>query len=275
MSGVRALVTGATGTTGSRVAAGARSAGAEVRTASRHGSDVHFDWHDRDTWPAALDGCERAYLLPPAGLDLAPSMVPFIELARRNGVARLVLLGNSGCPRGGAGVGAVHQALAEGGLDDFVVLRPSWFMQNVTGEHYLARMIRDEDRIVTATGEGRVGFVDADDIAAVAVHALLDEKRPAAELVLTGPEALSYRRVAQVVGAARGRPVAFESVTPAELAERLTRSYPPRFAQALAGLDAVIATGAEDRVTSDVERVTGRPPRSFEQFAAAAFWSAG
>jgi uncharacterized protein YbjT (DUF2867 family) len=271
MSGVRALVTGATGTTGSRVAAGARSAGAEVRTASRHGSDVHFDWHDRDTWPAALDGCERAYLLPPAGLDLAPSMVPFIELARRNGVARLVLLGNSVFPMGGPGVGAVHQALAEGGLDDFVVLRPSWFMQNVTGEHYLARMIRDEDRIVTATGEGRVGFVDADDIAAVAVHALLDEKRPAAELVLTGPEALSYRRVAQVVGAARGRPVAFESVTPAELAERLTRSYPPRFAQALAGLDAVIATGAEDRVTSDVERVTGRPPRSFEQFAAAAF----
>ena len=66
-------------------------------------------------------------------------------------------------------------------------------MQNVTGEHYLARMVRAEDRIVTATGEGRVSFVDADDIAAVAVHALLDETRPAAELVLTGPEALSYR----------------------------------------------------------------------------------
>jgi uncharacterized protein YbjT (DUF2867 family) len=246
-----------------------------VRTASRHGSDVHFDWYDRGTWPAALDGCDRAYLLPPAGLDLAPSMVPFIELARRNGVERLVLLGNSVFPMGGPGVGAVHQALAEGGPDDFVVLRPSWFMQNVTGKHYLARMVRDEDRIVTATGEGRVGFVDADDIAAVAVHALLDEKRPATELVLTGPEALSYRRVAQVVGAARGRPVAFESVTPAELVERLARTYPLPFAQALAELDAVIAAGAEDRVTPDVKRVTGRPPRSFEQFAAAAFWSAG
>jgi uncharacterized protein YbjT (DUF2867 family) len=136
-------------------------------------------------------------------------------------------------------------------------------------------MVRDEDRIVTATGEGRVGFVDADDIATVAVHALLDEKRPAAELVLTGPEALSYRRVAQIVGAARGRPVAFEPVTPAELAERLARTYPLPFAQALAELDALIAAGAEDRVTPDVERVTGRPPRSFEQFAAAAFRSAG
>jgi uncharacterized protein YbjT (DUF2867 family) len=148
-------------------------------------------------------------------------------------------------------------------------------MQNVTGEHHLARMIRDEDRIVTATGEGRVGFVDADDIAAVAVHALVDETRPAAEMVLTGPEALSYRRVAEIVGAARGRAVAFESVTPAELAERLAHTYPLPFAQALAQLDAVIAAGAEDRVTPDVEHVTGRLPRSFEQFAAAAFRPSG
>ena len=175
------------GRLGRGVAAGARSAGAEVRTASRRGSDVALDWHAASTWPSALDGCDRAYLVPPPGIDVAPSMVPFIELARRSGVARLVLLSNSVFPMGGPGVGAVHQALAEGGADDFVVLRPSWFMQNVTGEHYVARTVRDEDRIVTATGEGRVGFVDADDIAAVAVHALLDETRPAAELVLTAP----------------------------------------------------------------------------------------
>jgi uncharacterized protein YbjT (DUF2867 family) len=275
MSGSGVLVTGATGTTGSRVAAAARSAGAQVRTASRHGSDVRFDWHAADTWPAALHSCLRVYLVPPPGLDVAPVMVPFIEFARHSGVERLVLLSNSVFPMGGPGVGAVHQALADGSDDDFVVLRPSWFMQNVTGDHVLARMIRDEDRIVTATGEGRVGFIDVDDIAAVAVHALLDEMRPAAELVLTGPEALSYRRVAEIVGAARGRPVAFEPVTPAELSERLARTYPPPFAQALADLDAAIAAGVEDRLTPDVERVAGRPPRSFEAFAATAFWSAG
>jgi uncharacterized protein YbjT (DUF2867 family) len=148
-------------------------------------------------------------------------------------------------------------------------------MQNVTGDHVLARMIRDEDRIVTATGEGRVGFIDVHDIVAVAVHALLDEMRPAAELVLTGPEALSYRRVAEIVGTARGRPVAFEPVTPAELSERLARTYPRPFAETLAEIDAAVAAGAQDNVTPDVERVTGRPPRSFEAFAVAAFRSAG
>jgi uncharacterized protein YbjT (DUF2867 family) len=275
MSRSGVLVTGATGTTGSRVAAAARSAGAQVRTASRHGSDVRFDWHAADTWPAALDSCLRVYLVPPPGLDVAPVMMSFIEMARHGGVERLVLLSNSVFPMGGPGVGAVHQALADGSDDDFVVLRPSWFMQNVTGDHVLARMIRDEDRIVTATGEGRVGFIDVDDIAAVAVHALLDEMRPAAELVLTGPEALSYRRVAEIVGAARSRPVAFEPVTPGELSERLARTYPPPFAPAVAHLDAAIAAGVEDRLTLNVERVTGRPPRSFEAFAATAFWSAG
>ena len=256
-------------------AAGARSAGAEVRTASRRGSDVALDWHAASTWPSALDGCDRAYLVPPPGIDARAFDGALYRAGPPQRRRRLVLLSNSVFPMGGPGVGAVHQALAEGGADDFVVLRPSWFMQNVTGEHYVARTVRDEDRIVTATGEGRVGFVDADDIAAVAVHALLDETRPAAELVLTGPEALSYRRVAQIVGAARGRPVAFEPVTPAELVERLARTYPLPFAQALAELDALIAAGAEDRVTPDVERVTGRRPRSFEQFAATAFRSAG
>jgi uncharacterized protein YbjT (DUF2867 family) len=271
MSAARVLVTGATGTTGSRVAAAARTAGAEVRTASRHGSDVDFDWQDDQTWSAALDGCRCVYLVPPPGLDVAPAMVPFIELARDSDIERLVLLSNSVFPKGGPGVGVVHQALAESGRDDFVVLRPSWFMQNVTGKHPLAQMIRDEDRIVTATGEGRVAFVDAEDIAAVAVRALLDVTRPADELVLTGPEALSYRSVAEIVGAARGRPVAFEPVTRAELTERLARIYSMQFAQGLATLDAAIAAGAEDRVTPDVERVTGRPPRSFEQFATTAF----
>jgi len=114
-------------------------------TASRHNSDVLFDWHAPDTWPTALDGCDRVYLVPPPGIDVAPAMVPFVELARRSGVERLVLLSTSVTPMGSWAAGVVHQALAENGSDDFVVLRPSWFMQNVTGEHHLARMIRDED----------------------------------------------------------------------------------------------------------------------------------
>ena len=261
------LITGATGTTGTLITAAARTAGADVRTAARHGADVAFDWYAPDTWPAALVGCDRAYLVPPPGLDVAPAMVPFVELAHARGLRRLVLLGNSVLPRGGPGVGTVWAALT----DDDVVLRPSWFMQNTIGEHPLARMIRDDDRIVTATGEGRIGFVDAADIAAVAVHALLDDPAPATELLVTGPETLSYREVAAIVGAARGRPVTYQPVSVEEQARRLSTHYPPAFARALAAGDAYIAAGGEDRVTTCVPDVTGRPAARFADFAAAAF----
>lgn len=271
MSPARVLVTGATGTTGSRVVAALRASGADVRTASRRGSDVPFDWRAPDTFAAVLEGCRRIYLVPPTdGTDAAAVMLPFVDLARRRGVERIVLLSSSALPSGGPATGQVHAALA-GGPADWVVLRPSWFMQNVTGDHPLARGIRDDDRIVTATGDGRVAFVDADDIAAVAARALLDEGLPASELVLTGPEALSYADVARIVGAARGRSVAHRPVAAAELAALLSRRYPPAYAEMLAQLDVAIAAGAEDRVTDTVQRVTGRPPAGFAEFAARAF----
>jgi len=261
------LITGATGKTGSLVAAGTRAAGAPVRTAARHGADVPFDWYAPDTWAAALDGVRRAYLVPPPGFDVAPAMLPFVRLAHDRGVERLVLLSNSVLGRGGPGVGAVHAALT----GDDVALRPSWFMQNVTGAHPLAQMIRDEDQIVNAAGEGRIGFIDAADIAAVAVRALLDDPAPPAELVLTGPQALSFREVAAIVGEARGRAVAYHPVTPDEQARRLSAHYPPTFARMLADADALLASGAEDRVTTAVPDVTGHPARSFAEFAADAF----
>jgi uncharacterized protein YbjT (DUF2867 family) len=193
-------------------------------------------------------------------------MLPFLRQARATGVHRAVLLSSSAIPEGGPGVGAVHQALP-GLFDQWAVLRPSWFMQNFTGSHAHARSIRAHGEILTATGTGRVGFVDADDIAAVTVHALTDDRAPDTDLVLTGPEALSYGNVAAVVTQVTGRPVVHRSLTYEEMRERLAAQLPPEFAAMLAGMDRAIAEGAEDRVTDTVRRLCGRPPRSFREVA--------
>ncbi len=74
-------------------------------------------------------------------------------------------------------MGAVHRALP-GLFEEWAVLRPSWFMQNFTGTHAHAVSVREDGTILTAAGSGRVGFVDADDIAAVAVRALTDDAAP-------------------------------------------------------------------------------------------------
>ncbi|MFJ8039473.1 NAD(P)H-binding protein [Kitasatospora sp. NPDC096147] len=267
------LVTGATGTTGRRVSAGLAAEGHRVTAAGRAASPVAgaravtFDWHRPATWAGALDGADRVYLVPPVG-DAEPAgvMLPFLRLAREHGVHRAVLLGSSAIPAGGPAVGRVHAELP-GLFPEWAVLRPSWFMQNFTGSMPHARSIREEGVIRTATGSGRVGFVDADDIAAVAVRALTDRTVPGTDLVLTGPRALGYDEVATILSEVTGRPVAHRKLTVDQLRERWAAEIPDEFATLLAELDRSIAAGAEDRTTDTVRRVTGRDPGSFRAFA--------
>ncbi|MFE6175689.1 NAD(P)H-binding protein [Streptomyces sp. NPDC056464] len=267
------LVIGATGTTGSRTAARLSAAGRRVRAAGRRatpvpGADaVRFDWYDPATHGDALDGADRVYLVPPIG-DPEPAsvMLPFLRQARSAGVRRAILLSSSAIPAGGPAVGEVHRALP-GLFDEWAVLRPSWFMQNFTGAHTHADGIREHGVIRTATGKGRVGFVDADDIAAVAVHALTDEQAPDTDLILTGPEALSHDDVAAIVTEVTGRPVAHHHLAYDDMRDRLAAVIPPEFATMLADMDRAIAEGDEDRTTDTVRRVTGRPPNGFRAVA--------
>ncbi|MEU1406889.1 NAD(P)H-binding protein [Streptomyces sp. NPDC005728] len=267
------LVIGATGTTGSRTVAGLIAAGHRVRAASRRAArlpgaePVRFDWYDPATFGDALDGAERVYLVPPVGdPDPAAVMLPFLHQARAAGVRRAVLLSSSAIPEGGPGAGTVHRVLP-GLFEQWAVLRPSWFMQNFTGGHAHAVSIRDDGVILTAAGTGRVGFVDADDIAAVAVHVLTDDRPPGTDLVLTGPETLSHDDIATIVTQVTGRPVAHHHLTYEGMRDRLAAVLPVEFATMLAGMDRAIADGAEDRTTDTVLRITGRPPRSFRAVA--------
>lgn len=265
------LVTGGTGNTGSRVARRLTELGHVARVASRHapaapgaGSrHVRFDWADPATHAAALAGVDALYLVPPVLVaDPTPMMLPLIDRALAQGVRRAVLLSASVIPEGGPGVGAVHRALRER-VPEWAVLQPSWFMQNFTGDHLFADGIRREGLVATATGAGRVGFVDADDIAEVAVRALLDAEPHNAAHVLTGPEALGYDDVAAIVTEVAVRPVRHLHVTREESRDRMVAAgIPAEFAEILAMLEGLIRDGAEDRVTDTVERVTGRAPRS-------------
>ncbi|AQW48166.1 NAD(P)H-binding protein [Streptomyces violaceusniger] len=273
------LVLGATGNTGSKVLRMARAQGARALAATRRpesaaaaeaGEAVRFDWHDPAGHAAALDGVERIYLVSPLGVaEPRPVVEPFLNTAVAQGVRRVVLLSSSAVPDAPTGLGALHTLVKES-VPEWAVLRPSWFMQNFTGDHAVAHAIRGDGEIVTATGDGKVAFVDATDIAAVATRALLDGRPHNTDHVITGPEALGYAEAARIVTEVSGRPARHVAVETAELRERLKAiGIPPEFAAVLAGLDEDIRHGAEDRTTDTVQRVTGRAPRSFRAFAEA------
>ncbi len=265
------LVTGASGKTGTALTARLRGAGASFRAGSRHNDGtteyVPFDWDNEATHGPALEGADRVYLVAPIGSPTPEAvMVPFLHLALNAGVRRAVLLSSSAIPEGGPVLGQVHQAVHEL-MPEWTVLQPSWFMQNFT-EGLHGESIRSGGEIVTATGEGRVGFIDAGDIAEVAFRALTDTAPHNGAHILTGPEALSYADAAAMIADAAGRPVRHRSLSPEALRERLTAAgIPEGYAVLLAGLDEAIKNGAEARVTPAVYALTGRAPKSLAEFA--------
>ncbi|WP_329066649.1 NmrA family NAD(P)-binding protein [Amycolatopsis sp. NBC_01480] len=260
------LVLGSTGNTGGRVLRQLRDRGVPARAATRRPTQpgqVRFDWADRTTHAEALDGVGAVYLVAPIGVAEPRALVePFLAVAPD---ARVVLLSSSPVDDATPGLGELHGLVK--GQPGWAVLRPSWFMQNFTGDHLVAQSSRDGE-IVTATRDARVGFVDATDIATVAVRALTDDEPHNTEHVLTGPSVLSYAEAAAIVAERLGRPVTHRAVSSAELEARHTAAgIPAEFAAVLAAMDDAIREGSEDRVTDTVERVTGRPARDFRTFA--------
>jgi len=269
------LVTGGTGTTGRRVSALLRERGTPVRIATRKPAagdreQLRFDWADPATYAPVVAGVERIYLVAPVGVaDPARVVEPFLAAALRAGTRRVVLLSSSAVAEGSAGLGALNR-LVRTSVPEWTVLRPSWFMQNFVGEHAVAAGIRASGEIATATGDGKVAFVDAADIAAVAARALLDGVPHNTEHVITGRQALSYAQAAATISATTGLSVRHRAISPADLVARLVAiGIPAPFATFLADLDEQIRHGAEDRVTSTVRSVTGRPARSFTDFVSA------
>ncbi len=267
MSGT-VLVTGATGKTGRNLLAQLKAAGVPARAASRHGAPP-FDWAEPATWDAAIRDVAAVYLVAPMAVDDPYSrMIEFLKLATRQGVGRFVLLSMASLPAGGPAHGQVHQWLQDNAAD-WTVLCPSAFMQNFSEGPSVAS-IRDEDTIYSNTGDGRVSFIDVADIAAAARVALLAPAPLNDAFTLTGDDSITYDRVAELIGEACGRHITHTKISMDEMAERLIRrGLPALTARLLAFGYQTVAAGAQDRTTDAVRTLTGKPPTTFQAFAAA------
>ncbi|KAL1742140.1 hypothetical protein HDZ31DRAFT_43884 [Schizophyllum fasciatum] len=271
------LLTGGNGKTSSRVAQQLSDAGVPFLMTSRappaapRFPTARFDWLDDATWDTPFEAAGGApvaavYLVAPPVLDALTPMARFVERARARGVRRFVLLSASPLPRGAPGTGAVHEYLANAGVE-YCVLRPTWFMENFSEQQH-RKTICEEGRVYSATGDGKVPFVSCDDIAAVAVRALTDERSHDTDHLILGPELLTYDDVARILGDALGREITHVKLSQADMEKKfIEMGVPEDYAPILAGMDVAISKGSEERLSDAVERVTGRPPKSFRTFA--------
>ncbi|MFC8732315.1 NAD(P)H-binding protein [Luteimicrobium sp. NPDC057192] len=257
------LVIGGTGKTGRRVVHGLTRRHHPVRIGSRT-AGLPFDWDDPTTWAPALQGAHAAYITFQPDLAVpgaAAAIGELAQLAVDSGVRRLVLLSGRGEPE----AEKAELALSESGAD-WTVLRASWFDQNFS-ESYLLDPVLD-GRLALPAGTVPEPFVDADDIADVAVAALTERGHEGRTYELTGPRALTFADVAAEISAATGRSVDYLPLTPAEFAAELTGAgVPAEVVELLDYLFTTVLDGRNEHPADGVRQALGREPRDFADFA--------
>lgn len=267
------LLTGATGKVGRRVAARLDDLGVPARQAGRTSSPP-FDWTDDATWPAALDGVRSAFVVP---YDAAPLTRPFVDAAIRSGVERIVLLSGRGVDvpdylPADLMEGNPHidgEAALRPATVDWTILRPGWFAQNFSEGFFRDAVLAGDLRL--PAGDGAASFVDADDIAAVAVAALTEDRHVGQTYELSGPRALTMAEAAAEIAAAAGRDVRYTHVDHDDLVRELVdQGWSADDAEGYAIMVSPVRRGIDAYLSDGVERALGRPPRDFRDVVRAA-----
>ena len=273
------LVTGATGKVGREVVRQLAAAGAPTRalvrdpTRASHlripGVEIAVaDLAKPETLPSVFAGVERVFLLTPAAPDQVELQSNALEAGRRAGARRVVKVSVAGGPDAGTQIGRWHWAtekqIEASGLG-FTFLRPTLYMQQMLA---YAPSIAATGSFAAPVGAGEVAVVDTRDVAAVAVAALSEEGHDRRIYDVTGPEALSYDAMADLISEAIGKRVAYAHIPPEYARKQLLADGLPRWlVDDLIVLAASFREGYGAAVTTAVADVTKQRPRTFRQFA--------
>lgn len=275
------LVTGATGTIGSRLVARLVAMGQPVRamtrepaklTASEAVDVVHGDFDQQASLAAAVAGAEALFLLTAPSTPGSHHDLAMIEAARSAGISRVVRLSAIGTGEryDGRPVGTSHvvgdQAVQSSGME-YTLLRPTIFASNTLS---WADAIRDGSPIQNLLGEGRHGVVDPSDVAAVAAEVLVSSGPAHADQIytLTGPELLSAPDQAAILSGTLGRPVELIDTPPAVAGEQmLAGGMEPGAVDEIVIGSSWTRAGHNAVVTDHVAQILGRPPTPFHVWA--------
>ena len=254
------LIIGKNGKTGSRVNQRLQALGYATRPVSRS-THPAFDWENPATWRSAIAGTATAYVTyqPDLAVPGAESAIKaFVQVAAHAGLKHIVLLSG----RGEKGAERAEEILKASGLA-WNIVRASWFCQNFSESFMLEGILAGE--LVLPAGDTVEPFIDADDIADVAVAALTEPRHRNKLFEVTGPCAMTFAQCTQEMSDALGQPLKFTTVPIDAYIEALQEQGVPEDLQwLLRELFTVVFDGRNSNVMPGVEEALGRPATDFK-----------
>jgi len=262
MSNSPILVIGKNGKTGSRVNERLQALRFATRSVSRS-TNPSFDWKKPETWQSAIEGTASAYVTYQPDLavpNAEPAIREFVRIAPEAGLKHIVLLSG----RGEEGAQRAEEVLRSSGIS-WNIVRAGWFYQNFSESFMLEGILAGE--LVLPAGDTVEPFVDADDIADVAVAAITEPHHRNKLFEVTGPRALTFAQCVGEISEALGRPVKYTSVPINAYIDNLRKQGAAEDMQwLLRELFTVVFDGRNSNVAFGVEEALDRPATDFKTY---------
>jgi len=256
------LIIGKNGKTGARVNQRLQTLGYATRAVSRS-TTPSFDWQNPSTWEFAIKGASSAYVTyqPDLAVPSAEATIKaFVRVAAEAGLEHIVLLSG----RGEEGAQRAEQILIGSGIS-WNIVRCSWFSQNFSESFMLEGILGGE--LVLPASDTVEPFIDADDIADVAVATLTDPSHRNKLYELTGPRALSFTQCVEEISAALGKPVKYTGIPVDDYIKALNeQGVPEDYQWLLRELFTVVFDGRNSQVMAGIEEALGRPATDFKTY---------
>lgn len=229
---------------------------------------VYFDFTDSDTFNEAMKDIDRVFIMRPPHLGKPQDLKPFIDILQQKRDIKLVsflsLIGIEKNPI--PPHYKIEKYIEKAGLP-FCHIRPSFFMQNISGIH--AFEIKHFNSIVVPVKRALTSFIDAEDIGEIIAKVLSEpDKHKNIGYSITGPEAIDYYEVSKILSNELGRKIEYSNPKP-RFAKKYwiqVRKLDKEYATVMGMLYLITRMGNAKRVTSTFEEIVGKPPETFTQF---------
>jgi len=273
------LITGASGNAGGAVLREVLKTGSDVRAMVRSKEDtakvpqgadaVVADFADKPSLRRALESVDTVYLVCSPVRELVELESNMIDACREAGVKHIVLNSAVGAGDYSKSFPSWHRKVEDklkGSGLAHTILRPNGFMQNSIA--YFAASIRAQGAFYQSTGDAKISHLDLRDIAAVAASVLRSPSLHTGKIYeLNGPEALSYKEVAEKISKATGRKVQYVDIPPDAQRKALSDMGMPDFmVTALLELQEYYVSGKASRVDGTLESLINRAPTKMDDF---------